>query len=54
MDILAYNSCKDHLFVPDDFNNLQGSHSLVADRPRSPEVGNSSQSGLPPTRIEPL
>ncbi|KAF5871429.1 putative transcription factor c2h2 protein [Botrytis fragariae] len=33
----------DHLFVPEDFSNLQGSHSLVADRSRSPEVVNSSQ-----------
>ncbi|KAF7929000.1 hypothetical protein EAE99_004744 [Botrytis elliptica] len=43
----------DHLFVPEDFSNLQGSHSLVADRSRSPEVGNSSQisgdfSSMPP------
>ncbi|KAF7944114.1 hypothetical protein EAE96_010523 [Botrytis aclada] len=33
----------DHLFVPEDFSNLQGSHSLVADGSRSPEAGPSSQ-----------
>lgn len=48
--ILAYDFCKEHLFVPEDFSNLQGSHSLVADCSRSPEVGHS-QSGLSPTRI---
>ncbi|TGO07353.1 hypothetical protein BTUL_0288g00020 [Botrytis tulipae] len=33
----------DHLFVPEDFSNLQGSHSLVADHSRSQEVGHSPQ-----------
>ncbi|KAM0136402.1 hypothetical protein ACHAP3_004632 [Botrytis cinerea] len=44
----------EHLFVPEDFSNLQGSHSLVADCSRSPEVGHSqipedSTSVPPPT-----
>ncbi|KAI9641406.1 hypothetical protein NHQ30_010208 [Ciborinia camelliae] len=42
-DVLAYETCKDHLFVPDNFSNPQGSQSPVANCSQSPEIKYASQ-----------